>query len=516
MIHLLAYLSILQFFHSAYSGGQTLDLCRNKSQCVEPRLCYDASAAILLECSATEKSLCVCALEVPQYCSSHSDCDAGELCARTLTTASSCISVEAISFSDDLFSITESPPLIPQPSGLQPPIWSNIGHKPSGSRCSKPLECENGNFCFSFKAGSTSMCYHPEDICRCIPRGNGRSCESARDCETMFCAVVQDTEAVCLTSSLVATISEETNVSIFLKEISNSSETPESNDFNQIFTGSPSQSEPFPSKTLVTTTFAAAPSISLATSIEVTTQTTQSVLPLYTEPNFSSELTSSTKPGMIVPTSSASRLPSVTPLLSQKPAPSASKSDNNASSKTIFPTATQYSTNLTAHSTPSQQITVPNTLTYNESVTATPATSRLLVPTDQYDNEYLVSLEPQPPSFIFNICIASKHLSKMSKTNLIFSRHVNTSVLCDTHGSCATSNHIVLFNNEPMTMSSYCKALAPLVACVQSFSLVNSPKYKRGLTVFSETQNLKFSVHAARFATKLEEFLISKFIKLGF
>lgn len=109
------------------------------------------------------------------------------------------------------------------------------------------------------------------------------------------------------------------------------------------------------------------------------------------------------------------------------------------------------------------------------------------------------------------VCIAAEALSHLPKEALVFPRHVRASVLCDVNGNCATPGHIVLHNNQPMMMKTYCLEHE----CERAVKFVNSPRIKRGLRIASNTPNLVYSSFAARYETVMEEHALRLLLQTG-
>ncbi|CDF33151.1 unnamed protein product [Chondrus crispus] len=110
------------------------------------------------------------------------------------------------------------------------------------------------------------------------------------------------------------------------------------------------------------------------------------------------------------------------------------------------------------------------------------------------------------------VCIDARILSHLAAEELIFKKHAHATVLCDKNESCATPAHMVIFNDETMMMKSYCS----IVSCKEMAMLVNSPRYRRGMTVETYTNGLQFTSFAARYGTLIEERILSSVIRHGF
>lgn len=110
-----------------------------------------------------------------------------------------------------------------------------------------------------------------------------------------------------------------------------------------------------------------------------------------------------------------------------------------------------------------------------------------------------------------NSCIAASALQNMRREDLVFDEDRFASVLCDSSGSCATPGHMVVFKGRGMMMKSYCA----IVRCQKRQMKVNSPKYRRGLRIPSDSEHLQFSAFAAKYESSPEELAMSTVIRLG-
>lgn len=108
-------------------------------------------------------------------------------------------------------------------------------------------------------------------------------------------------------------------------------------------------------------------------------------------------------------------------------------------------------------------------------------------------------------------CVDAKALEHLPSHNLVFQRHATAKVLCDANRSCATPGHMVTYKREAMMMRTYCG----LVGCKEDIMAVNSPRYRRGLSIKSKTTGLEYSSFAARYQTKAEEILIRIAVHVG-
>ncbi|CAN8065583.1 unnamed protein product [Agarophyton chilense] len=120
-------------------------------------------------------------------------------------------------------------------------------------------------------------------------------------------------------------------------------------------------------------------------------------------------------------------------------------------------------------------------------------------------------LEPSSSPKSENACIALKHLEHLSSDQLLFPTHVPASVLCDSHGNCATPGHVISFEGRFMMMKSYCAS----VGCQTTIELVNSPKYVPKLRIPSQSNTLLFTPFAARYASRIEEKILRVALRIG-
>lgn len=111
------------------------------------------------------------------------------------------------------------------------------------------------------------------------------------------------------------------------------------------------------------------------------------------------------------------------------------------------------------------------------------------------------------------VCVDSAALAHLDVNDLVFKNHRRAAVLCDAQSACATPGHIVLWHNEPMMMRTYCQQAG--VQCTHSVRMVNSPRLRKKLRLFSRTDGLIFTAFAARYATRVEEHVVSHVFRLG-
>lgn len=498
------------FIPKVVANGLTLDLCSSSDQCTSPRNCYDASSAILVDCSKDEKSLCVCAPRIPQYCNYHDDCQSGELCGRTLTSSSSCMSTAAISLSDNLFSVTDTPPTVPVPSGEQPTLWSLIGNKNVGELCTKPLDCKTGNYCFSFQSTST-MCQHPLDVCRCIPRGSGEKCFKSSDCFPLSCVSVNYSEPICLESDIIKNISD---VSFSVINFNTDTASPSKGvSSSSISATTPSSSYNWrPSKSTVV--------INLnQTKIPNETATVfSSSVPSYSLHNNTGEPTIMYS---ILPTPTFSSIYTESPVPSSTPTKMSADASNGS-----YPGSHMYPKNATQTFENFQTMltNVPDYPTITGSPSLQPSAfstaideSSPIQQTEESNEIYSSGLQtPETNESLIFICIAMKHLQNFRQSELVYSKSHSADVLCDPNGSCATPNHLVVYYGKAMKMSTYCKFYVKMARCSKHKLLVNSPKYKNRQLVHSNSESLFFTAHAARYGSLFEEKFLRLIIWLGF
>lgn len=110
-----------------------------------------------------------------------------------------------------------------------------------------------------------------------------------------------------------------------------------------------------------------------------------------------------------------------------------------------------------------------------------------------------------------SVCIDIDHLTHFERSQLIFSNHFRASVLCDSHGSCATPGHMVVYHGKTMMMQTYCKD----VDCIRRIRSVNSPRMKVGLRIPSRSVGLEFTPLSASRGSYLEERVLSLLLRVG-
>ena len=62
-----------------------------------------------------------------------------------------------------------------------------------------------------------------------------------------------------------------------------------------------------------------------------------------------------------------------------------------------------------------------------------------------------------------------------------------------------------------MMMKSYCDIVG---GCLRKMMMVNSPKYKRGMSIPSRSHGMEFTAFAARYETSTEEVILSTAMRL--
>lgn len=113
-----------------------------------------------------------------------------------------------------------------------------------------------------------------------------------------------------------------------------------------------------------------------------------------------------------------------------------------------------------------------------------------------------------------DVCVDATLLQNLHTEELIYDRHRQAAVLCDTQHSCATFGHIVVFDNVPMMMKTYC-ALAPN-GCVKRVRYVNSPRMMSRMRIATRTERLVFTTLSARYQSRTEEMVLSAIVRVGF
>lgn len=108
------------------------------------------------------------------------------------------------------------------------------------------------------------------------------------------------------------------------------------------------------------------------------------------------------------------------------------------------------------------------------------------------------------------ICIEVTLLKGYERRELVYDEHRFAKVLCDAQGNCATKGHMVVFQDAPMMMSTYCAG-----KCTERVAKVNSPRWTRGLRVPSKKIGLSFTAFAARHGTNIEETFLAAAVRVG-
>lgn len=110
-------------------------------------------------------------------------------------------------------------------------------------------------------------------------------------------------------------------------------------------------------------------------------------------------------------------------------------------------------------------------------------------------------------------CIAVDALEHIPLNQLVFPRHIRSSVLCDSYENCASAGHMVMFNGNPMMMMSYCKLITE--GCSKTVRLVNNPRMVRARRIGSTVEHLQYTAHSAKYHTSVEEFALNMLLRLG-
>lgn len=130
-------------------------------------------------------------------------------------------------------------------------------------------------------------------------------------------------------------------------------------------------------------------------------------------------------------------------------------------------------------------------------------------------SDLYVPTTPYPTDYVLNrVCVAAKHVDNMPKSDLVYSSNQRAYVLCDSYGSCATPGHMVLFDEIPMMMKTYCntKVIQP---CVRRIMLVNSPRMAPKLRLSSDSPGLQLTALAAQYETLFEERVLRLLLRNG-
>ena len=146
------------------------------------------------------------------------------------------------------------------------------------------------------------------------------------------------------------------------------------------------------------------------------------------------------------------------------------------------------------------------------SPSASPTPSNTPTPTPTRSPSPSPSRKPSPSSANAGaVCIAMKHLGEFGRNELVFDQDQVTNVLCDRNESCATPGHIVIWQGRGMMMKTYCGKVG---GCRYEKMEVNSPRWGKGKSVKSMSDGLLFSVYAARYESKVEEYMLERILRI--
>lgn len=474
LLTLLTFLTLAAPSHA--QAGLTFDLCDTDSSCTAPRQCYDTSSSNLTLCTSSTVSVCVCYSESPVYCTESSVCSEGEICARTDDTPSSCYSEAAVESNHRLFTFDSPPPPVPVPTGPPgTPLWENVGSISRGAKCTEPLQCSSGLFCLSF---SSASCNGPADNCRCIPRGSGRGCEDDGDCsndDDVCVNVGSESENSCLPDDVATVVSPRPQPPTITPEVT-------------AVVPVPQNSQPaLPSVSARPTPFSSGDPVAVT------------MPPTGDDDSDDPEV-------------------STTPVsVPREPIQTDSMGEDNGNA--IITDGTDMTSSSSNSPDEDEEVSDIETSSSPDS-TDTSSTSTETGATgdddadDSTNNNTDVSPEDSTPPKS-EICISVHHLSHLSKSDLIYSSHKHARVLCDQHLSCATPGHIVIYRKQPMMMSSYCELVHG--GCKSSVKLVNSPRLSASQQrIASRSEDLQFTPLAARYATRIEERMLTLVMRFGF
>lgn len=166
-------------------------------------------------------------------------------------------------------------------------------------------------------------------------------------------------------------------------------------------------------------------------------------------------------------------------------------------------------------SSPNPSIPIPSTSTSPPESTSPTSSQPPLSPSLSTSSSPSISIsgqQPSPEDVTRNVCIDATALSHLHPNELIYPTHRRAAVLCDTAGSCATPGHLVVWDEIPMLMRSYC---AHHATCSRHIIQVNSPRVRLNLRVKSKTTGLSNTALAAKFETSTEERLLQMLVHIG-
>lgn len=441
--------------------GLTLSLCQASSPCEGTRTCSDAQITTQkTPCPPQVGStppVCVCLPDELDYCTSDGPCADGEVCAQTRTTTAFCVDEATVKSTEALFGIDEPAPPIPPPDTNDlSTVIASFPRAKLAEKCSDPLACDAGLVCYSF-GRTTPFCEMGED-CRCLkkevePCGDG-SCAGNTVCSAIIAG-----EPLCVDDTTVTALADEgVEVTVPGPPTTAAPTTTEVSETTMV--SGPDTGETVPGPESVDTP---AP--------VVTPAPTEVPIPI--------------TPGVPVGPGTSTPAPTAGPT----DVPSSGSDDTSDGDDDSDAEEDETDTNESTNPVPSISPSVEDPDS-DEDGTSAEATS---VPTG----------EP--------ICIAAKHLAHLSKSELVFTDHRLTNVLCDVNGSCATHGHVVVYKGQGMMMRSYCD----ITSCVEKRMHVNSPAYRKQLRVNAPTDGLEFTALAARYATRAEEFALVTAVRVG-
>ncbi|CAN8063402.1 unnamed protein product [Agarophyton chilense] len=215
--------------------GLTGDPCFASLNCTGGRLCRGITGA---ECSVQSDVPCgLCLPLIFKFCSKHSQCDPGEVCARTAVDPSAClsssiVSEENIKMGTPLFFSTEDDEKLlrcrasdenqididPRPSPASghevrpyPSYSLSFGNCSRSSDCLAESECIYGKF--DFETGYECCAGRDRSECYCLPR-KPEPCTNDFDCSEIgeFCMEAFGKPARCVSRDNSAILSEEWNM----------------------------------------------------------------------------------------------------------------------------------------------------------------------------------------------------------------------------------------------------------------------------------------------------------------
>lgn len=413
--------------------------------------------------------------------------------------------------------------------------------------CREDSDCDASLTCNVIERSAVSVSINPcnedESVCLCSPKSveDLAFCTSSSTCPQLErCASITSVN-MCVSCSVLIEEAEQNGITIdFLDDAESNCMSPTNTpsvlsspslpatSLPPIITTTPivQSDDPLPmSPTPVASLSMPSPSQALESPIVTPssiTSFTQTPTPAIITPGFSFSI--DPQPSLTSPPVGP-EAPTNEPSLSHTPFVDMTESDMPSVSEPFEMSDAPSDPTDTETSPMASQSALPSDLTPVASMSPeTPAGSETDVPVESPSDE--PSDEDEPPSTIMlpsasgdvesegdGVCVDAALLAQVPQKDRVFSTDRRASVLCDASGTCATSGHMVVWKNKPVSMMQYCSMLS--TPCTAQVRWVNSPRYSRGLRLPSRTNGLQLTPLAAKWNTKGERFVLSLAVRMG-